>query len=161
MQLTFDVFSGRTNPSWQLPPIISRQLFDIVNDNGLIQRLSPALFPVRLGYRGLQIVWPPEIVVKYRVTPSLDLPVDAFDHLVLFRELAAIARFVGFFGLDEFQRLVRLIIELLQKRASSSAPNRWSSSSIVSLTCRNRIVLRLASIVISSSSRVPDRGMTT
>jgi hypothetical protein len=122
MQLTFDVFSGRANPSWRLPPIISRQLFDLVNDNGLVRRLTSAEFPVHLGYRGLQIIWPPEIVVKYRVTPLLNLPVDAFDHLVLFRELAAIARFIGFFGLDEFQRLVRLIIELLQKRASSSAP---------------------------------------
>src|SRR6266446_3408873 len=95
MQLTFDVFSGRTNPSWQLPPIISRQLFDLVNDNGLIQRLSPALFPVRLGYRGLQIVWPPEIVVKYRVTPSLDLPLDAFVHPGRFRELAGFSSIVG------------------------------------------------------------------
>jgi hypothetical protein len=60
MQLTFDVFSGRTNPSWRLPPIISRQLFDLVNDNGLLQRLSSAEIPVRLGYRGLQIVWPPK-----------------------------------------------------------------------------------------------------
>jgi hypothetical protein len=112
MQLTFDMFSGRPNPSWQLPSMICQQVFALVNDNGLLRQLSATTFPARLGYRGVQIVWPSEVVVKYRVPPLLNLPADAFD-LDLFRELAAIARFVGFFGLEEFQRLVRLIIEML------------------------------------------------
>jgi len=122
MELTFDVFSGRTNPSWRLPPIISRQVFDLINDIGFLRHLTSAEFPVRLGYRGLQIVLPPEIVVKYRVPSWLSLPADACDHLPLFKELLAIARIMGFIGLDEFLRLARLIIELLEKRVSSSAP---------------------------------------
>jgi len=109
MQLTFDMFSGRTNPSWRLPPMVSRQVFDLIGDSGLLPWISSELFPARLGYRGLQIVLPPEVVQKYRVSPWLNLSADAFGHVELFKELAAIARFAGFFGFDEFQKLVRTI----------------------------------------------------
>jgi hypothetical protein len=120
MQLTFDMFSGRTNPSWRLPPIVSRQVFDLIGDSGLLPWISSELFPARLGYRGLQIVLPPEVVQKYRVSPWLNLSADAFGHVELFKELAAIARFAGFFGFDEFQKLVRTILEFLLRPAGPS-----------------------------------------
>ncbi|HWN49269.1 MAG TPA: hypothetical protein VNO18_05485 [Xanthobacteraceae bacterium] len=121
MQLTFDVFSGKANPAWQLPPVVSRRIFDLIGDSGLQQWISTQVFPSRLGYRGLQIVLPPEIVVKYRVSPWLNLPADAFGHVPLFQELAAISQIAGFFGFDEFQRLVRLILQLLQKSSTPPA----------------------------------------
>jgi hypothetical protein len=122
MRLTFDVFSGKPNPSWQLPPVVSRQVFDLINDTGLLRQLTAAEFPVRLGYRGTQIVLPPEIAVRYRLPNWLNLSADAFDHSAVFRELATIARLMSFIGMDEFLNAVLLILGLLLKRSSSSSP---------------------------------------
>jgi hypothetical protein len=125
MQLTFDMFSGKPNPSWRLPPGVGTKVFDLIGDSCLLPPFSSAPFPSRLGYRGLQIVLPTEIVQKYRVGPCLNLSANSpFDHLSFFYELAGIATFLGFFGLQDFQgflKYVRVIIELLQKSVAPPA----------------------------------------
>lgn len=125
MQLTFDMFSGRPNPSWRLPSGVGSKVIELIGDSCLLPPYSSAPFPSRLGYRGLEIVLPTEIVQKYRVGPCLNLSADSpFDHLAFLKEMASIAEVLGFFGLQPFQeflKYVRVIIELLQKSVAPPA----------------------------------------
>jgi hypothetical protein len=121
MQLTFDVFSGRPNPSWQLPSTIAQRVFDLVNDIGLL-RQSTKEFQGRLGYRGSQIILPAELAVKYRVPTWLKLSAEGFDHSVLLKELLALAWAANFIGNQELNEVARLIIKTLGKNSSSSSP---------------------------------------
>jgi hypothetical protein len=122
MHLTIDVFSGRPNPSWQLPVVVGRTVFELINDSGLRLLTLPVPFPSRLGYRGLQIGLPIDIVQKYRVSPLLDIPaVLIIEHLALFRELAGIVKFAGFLGIEELYKFVLLVIDLLQKTIAPPA----------------------------------------
>jgi hypothetical protein len=119
MQVTFDVFAGRPNPSWRLPPLVGGKVTELIGDLGLLRTLGSVPFPQRLGYRGLQLVLPSDIANRYRVTPWLNLSADtpSFDHLVLFEGLGSIALFVG----EEFYKLICAIIDFL-KNLFSSAP---------------------------------------
>lgn len=108
MQLTFDVFSGRPNPSWRLPSIIAQRIFNFVNDMRLLRRHTPTS-PGHLGYRATQLVLPAEMAVKYQVPTWLNLSSSAADHTALFKELLAIAWAANFSGHQELDKLVRLI----------------------------------------------------
>jgi hypothetical protein len=120
MQIAFDMYSGRPNPSWSLPLLLARRVFDLIGDSGLLSLASLLTYPTRLGYRGLEIALPVDFVQRYKVPPFIRLPADGVDHLALIRELLAIAPFVGFIGLEDFIRLIRTIIELLQKAAAGA-----------------------------------------
>jgi hypothetical protein len=115
MELIFDIFSGRPNPSIRLPALISRKVFDLINDIGLLPCISPEFFPSRLGYRGLKINLPTELVTKYRVPPWINLPADTIGHIKLIKELASVVQFLGFLGIDELRRVLKLIIEVLDR----------------------------------------------
>jgi hypothetical protein len=117
--MTFDVFSGRANPSWRFPPVVARQVFDLMNDIGVLRNHSQRVSS-RLGYRGTHIVLPAEIAVKYRHPTFVHLSAEVFDHTPLFKELLVISRLVGFIGLDEFWKIVHLIHGILQRRPSPS-----------------------------------------
>jgi len=122
MHLAFDMFSGRPSPSWRVPSHLARRVFELVADSGLLSPhgLGPKL--KHLGYRGAEIILPPELVIRYRVSPWLWLPPNPITDLLLFRELESIIRFVGFLGMDELLRILRLIIELLQKAGTPRTP---------------------------------------
>jgi hypothetical protein len=122
MRLMLDVFSGRPNPSWQLPPTVVGKILGVIADNGLLS--SPVLrpYPSNLGYRGLEIGLPVEIANKYRLPPFLNLPADIYRHLSVLKGLVGFPLvFPGFFGLEEFLKLVQMIIDLLEKAASPPA----------------------------------------
>ena len=112
MQVTFDVYAGRPNPSWRLPSVVSRKVTELIGDLGLLRSQASMPFPDRLGYRGLQLVLPNDVANRYRVTPWLNLSADApiFDHRALFEELLYVALFVG----EEFHRIIRAILEFLR-----------------------------------------------
>ncbi len=116
MRLTVDLYSGKPNPSWTLPSLFSKQVFDLLGDNGLL-RHTASPFPARLGYRGLQIGLPAELAQKYKAPHLINLSADSpVSHLPLFRELAGIVQFASFLGIgEELIRLIKMILKLLQK----------------------------------------------
>jgi hypothetical protein len=79
-------------------------------------------------------VLPVDIVQRYRVSPVLNLPaLSVVDHLPLFRELAQITKIASFFGIDDLYRLVRLILEILQK--ATTPPAAGSPGAAVAQPC--------------------------
>src|SRR5215208_1359235 len=89
MDLTFDFYSGRPNPSFHLPLEIAAKIFGLISDQPLV-KITAATLPSRLGYRGLNVVLPPAIVTRYRVPPVFNIPADTFEHLSLLKDLAAV-----------------------------------------------------------------------
>ncbi len=128
MIFKFDLYSGRQNPIWQLSPTAAKLIFELINDSGLLAVLPRTPFPSRLGYRGLNIILPPDIVLKYHVSPWINLSADSrIDHTVFFKELAAIAWMADFLGLKGFYETLQKVKEILLKAsgaggAKKSAP---------------------------------------
>lgn len=75
INLTVDAFSGRQNPTIEIPRLAIKSFMELLGDNKL---LSGALFPLppRLGYRGLKIDIPAEFVIRYRIPNSLTIAAD-------------------------------------------------------------------------------------
>ena len=121
MKLSFDIYSGRPNPSWSIPDSVASKMFELVADSGLFPHNSPVAFPNRLGYCGMNIVLPQSICVKYNIPPWLNLPREGTGrHLGIIRELTALAEIACFFGVSE--TLIRIIKLVLQQLGGSAKP---------------------------------------
>jgi hypothetical protein len=128
MDLTFDLYSGRPNPSFHLPLEIAAKIFGLISDQPLA-KITAATLPSRLGYRGLNVVLPPAIVTRYRVPPVFNIPADTFEHLSLLKDLSSILSLVSFLGFSDLLRVVRLITGLLERLKAGSAPAKSGGAS--------------------------------
>jgi hypothetical protein len=81
---------------------------------GLLAQAPQSSLPARLGYRGLQIVVPPDLATRYRIPPWINLSADIFEHAMFIRELTSITRYLGFMGIYELQKLLGRVGRLLQ-----------------------------------------------
>jgi hypothetical protein len=122
MQLTFDMFSGRPNPSWRLPSAIATVVFDLIVDNDLVRAQTSDTFSSALGYRGMKITLPTDLFMKYRLPPALSFSVDHADHLPVFRELAALTLMPAFFAFPDLHKFVQMIYDLLRGTKTVAAP---------------------------------------
>lgn len=122
MNINLDLYSGRGNPTWQLPVAVSTQVFSLFNDLGLFKGNVQQSFPARLGYRGVRINVGAALSVRYRVPLSISLSATAgLDHNKLMKELSSIAWAADFFGIKGFFDAVQSVIKSLTGRGGGSA----------------------------------------
>jgi hypothetical protein len=120
MKLTFDMYSGATNPSWELPSAVAQKVIEIAADFGLFKSLALAGPAINLGYRGLRLDVPSEFLTKYRLTPTLNLSASMQGHLGLIEGLASVLRFFPFPGIEEFRRLAGIVVDQLRAPPQSA-----------------------------------------
>lgn len=122
MNISLDLYSGRPNPDWQLPAVVSMQVFSLLNDLGLFKGNLHQPFPGRLGYRGLRVNVGPALSIKYRVPLTLSLSVTgSFNHSKLMKELSALAWAADFLGIKGFFDAIQSVIKSLTGRGSGAA----------------------------------------
>ncbi|MDR3495183.1 MAG: hypothetical protein P4L82_11340 [Ancalomicrobiaceae bacterium] len=115
MNLSIDLYSGRTNPAWALPASFSGLVFDLLADLGFVRNLFGASRVTNLGYRGLNIVIPPDLAVRNNIPATFIIPFNDPDlHQQLFREIIALCRLIGFAGAEEMSRIAEVILKLIQ-----------------------------------------------
>jgi hypothetical protein len=111
MRLKLDLYSGRHNPTWTLSKRAGTQAFELMNDLGLVKVANQIAFPSNLGYRGLRILLPLDVQIKYRMRPWLNISADTLiDHKLLFTEMLAATWVADFSGLSELYRRLQLIL---------------------------------------------------
>jgi len=113
MRIHFDIFSGKTNPSFQFPDAIGRRLFAFIMDSALVPHPTPATFPHRMGYRGFSVELPTELSTRYRTLPKLHCPADFAGHPRLLVDLAATLPFSSdstTAGATEMHRILRCLL---------------------------------------------------
>jgi len=121
MNLHFDIFSGKPNPSFQIPDIIGRKVFELIKDHGLIPQTSSAGFPAQLGYRGFGLELPADLSARYGMPLRSYFTAGLGAHRPMLAALATLTPlFTVSFAAVEIGRILKLCLDSLSAKGPAA-----------------------------------------